>query len=222
MLDVAQIISRDQSNAEKGSGCYYRSGGYPCRSATGLSFIAVNVDSRYNGKLSSMWVNYGENAVVGVFLPTMPWGAIPSLLTSGNGFDPYVSAKRASASDPCSSASYFNCERVQRIQKSAFYAESYGWQKYLEYLAGLPNNLSDAELYSRNTAFIADTVTQMANIYNNELLPSASAKLSVNSNPELNVPVYIDGAYIGNTPLLVELESGLHTVGVSPEVTRNE
>lgn len=45
-------------------------------------------------------------------------------------------------------------------------------------------------------------------------------KLTVNSNPELNVPVYIDDQFIGNTPIVAELPSGTHTVRVEEEVTR--
>lgn len=45
-------------------------------------------------------------------------------------------------------------------------------------------------------------------------------KLTVNSSPELNVPVYVDDQFIGNTPLIVELPSGTHAVRVEQEITR--
>jgi hypothetical protein len=45
-------------------------------------------------------------------------------------------------------------------------------------------------------------------------------RLTVNSSPELNVPVYVDDAFVGNTPIIVELDPGTHTVRVDEEVTR--
>ena len=45
-------------------------------------------------------------------------------------------------------------------------------------------------------------------------------KLTINSSPELNVPVYIDNNFVGNTPLIAEVSSGTHTVRVEQEVTR--
>lgn len=45
-------------------------------------------------------------------------------------------------------------------------------------------------------------------------------KLTVQSSPELNVPVYVNDQFIGNTPIIMELPSGTHTVRVEEEVTR--
>jgi len=45
-------------------------------------------------------------------------------------------------------------------------------------------------------------------------------KLTVTSSPELNVPVYVDNQFLGNTPIVIELPSGTHTVRVEEEVTR--
>jgi hypothetical protein len=45
-------------------------------------------------------------------------------------------------------------------------------------------------------------------------------KVTVISSPELGVPVYIDGSFIGNTPIIVSIPSGTHTVRVESEVTR--
>lgn len=48
----------------------------------------------------------------------------------------------------------------------------------------------------------------------------ANPKITVNSSPELNVPVYIDNQLAGNTPMTVELQSGTHTVRVDEVVQR--
>lgn len=45
-------------------------------------------------------------------------------------------------------------------------------------------------------------------------------KITIQSNPELNVPVYVDDVFMGNTPIQVQVPSGQHTVRVEPEVTR--
>jgi len=49
---------------------------------------------------------------------------------------------------------------------------------------------------------------------------SGNPWVTVNSSPELNVPVYVDGQFIGNTPIAVSIPSGTHTVRVESEVTR--
>lgn len=45
-------------------------------------------------------------------------------------------------------------------------------------------------------------------------------KLTIASSPELNVPVYVDEKFVGNTPIAMELPSGTHTVRVEDEVVR--
>jgi hypothetical protein len=45
-------------------------------------------------------------------------------------------------------------------------------------------------------------------------------KLTVQSSPELGVPVYVDEQFVGNTPITVLLSKGTHTVRVEQEVTR--
>lgn len=42
--------------------------------------------------------------------------------------------------------------------------------------------------------------------------------LTVQSNPELNVRVYVDGVLVGNTPIQVGMSEGTHTVRVEEEV----
>jgi len=169
-LDMIQKVSRDQNNAEKGTGCYYRSNSYPCRSPTRLTTCAVNVDPRYEGKLTTWWVNFGENAVVGVFLPIMPYASTPSIFTSGNGMAQYVLAKRNWCSANCSSTSYYEAERVRHIQKYSFFAEKWGWSEYKKYLNELPDGLTDQEVWDSNTAFVQRVVDMMTDMYINENL----------------------------------------------------
>jgi hypothetical protein len=45
-------------------------------------------------------------------------------------------------------------------------------------------------------------------------------KLTIRANPEINVPVYVDEVFVGNTPVTVTLEPGTHTVRVESEVVR--
>jgi hypothetical protein len=45
-------------------------------------------------------------------------------------------------------------------------------------------------------------------------------KLTIRANPEINVPVYVDEVFVGNTPVTVTLEPGTHTVRVEREVVR--
>lgn len=50
-----------------------------------------------------------------------------------------------------------------------------------------------------------------------EVLP----KLTVRSDPELNVPVYVDNIFMGNTPIVIEFQTpGTYTIRVDSEVTR--
>jgi len=46
--------------------------------------------------------------------------------------------------------------------------------------------------------------------------PPTLYRLTVRSDPEINIPVEIDGESVGNTPLTVEVSSGTYTVTVTP------
>lgn len=51
-------------------------------------------------------------------------------------------------------------------------------------------------------------------------LPPTNPTLTVNSSPEINTPVYVDGVFVGTTPVSVQIASGTHIVHVESEVTR--
>lgn len=59
-----------------------------------------------------------------------------------------------------------------------------------------------------------------ATSYIGPIVVPTNPKITVNSSPELNVPVYIDNQLAGNTPMTVELQSGTHTVRVDEGVQR--
>ena len=77
--------------------------------------------------------------------------------------------------------------------------------------AGPPTGQYVAEVYGDEVAY-GDAYIGPGN------LPPST--LSINTSPELNVPVYIDGSFIGNTPIAVSIQGGTHTVRVESEVTR--
>lgn len=56
---------------------------------------------------------------------------------------------------------------------------------------------------------------RIADAYIGPVMP----RLTINSSPELNVSVYIDTQFVGNTPVIVEAE-GSHSVRVDAEVER--
>ena len=60
----------------------------------------------------------------------------------------------------------------------------------------------------------------IADSYIGPIVVPTNPKLTVNSSPELNVPVYVDDQLVGSTPIIVELLSGTHTVRVEKEVQR--
>lgn len=60
----------------------------------------------------------------------------------------------------------------------------------------------------------------IADAYIGPIVTPSLPKITVNSSPELNVPVYVDDQFIGSTPIIVELNAGTHTVRVETEVTR--
>lgn len=75
-----------------------------------------------------------------------------------------------------------------------------------------PTGLYTAEVYADNVIFAQEYIGTGVVI-----IPP---KLTVNSSPELNVPVYVDGSFVGNTPITIEVPAGTHTVRVESEVTR--
>jgi len=170
--------ARDQNNALDQNNCYnmnYYPGDFRLvgNLYTQTSFAGVNITTRYDGKLGSIWTNYGRNCVIGIFMPLMIFGDIPPILIDGIGFNTYVNQKRISAQSGAGCSNYwYKPERVREIQQYSFYAENWGWQQYLNYIANLPDGFTDQELWDSNSQFNLNTVTAMANIYINEELPT--------------------------------------------------
>jgi len=169
--------ARDQHYALEQDNCYnmnYYPGDFRLvgNLYTQTSFAGVNITTRYDGKLGSIWTNYGRNCVIGIFMPLMIFGDIPPILIDGIGFNTYVNQKRISAQSGAGCSNYwYKPERVREIQQYSFYAEDWGWQQYLNYLVNLPDGFTDQELWDSNSQFNLNTATAMANIYINEELP---------------------------------------------------
>ena len=74
----------------------------------------------------------------------------------------------------------------------------------------IPPGAYTAEVYMDEIVF--------SDAYVGPIVAPPKPKLTVNSSPELNVPVYVDDQLAGNTPLMVELVTGTHTVRVEQQI----
>jgi hypothetical protein len=170
--DVVQEISRDQYDREKTNNNCYSYSDCISRDITRANMVAVSGNNSYDGRLNIMWLNFGENSQIGLFLPLMPGvidssSDIPSIFRDGNGLGALVEVKRNYARDGCGPAQW-NGTRVREIHNYSLYAESYTFKKYDELLDTIPSGLSYSELKTLLKNYMNDSITFATNIYISE------------------------------------------------------
>jgi hypothetical protein len=164
--DVIQKVTRYVQNKEQGTASFSVSGEIP-NDSTQSSFVAVSGIDEYDGKLSCFWGEYGNNPIVGLYIPSIVFAGSPPS-SSQNLYDK-VSAKKSYA---LNGTSRFLPERVREVKTYAFAAEDYIFQKYENMLSAMPSGLSDTELASRLKAYVSDAVSYAVNIYTSGVMRS--------------------------------------------------
>jgi hypothetical protein len=109
----------------------------------------------------------------------------------------------------CPAGSYklaWNSQSVRLLERYEI-----GGNKWVQYYTynGFPDPYAPTAWYDRLISIYA-TYTPLAVITHN---------ITINSSPITGIPVTMDGATIGNTPITVTVEEGSHTFAVPSEVT---
>lgn len=160
--DVAQEVSRYVQDKEEGTSSFSINGEV-CNPSTVSAMVAVSGDARYNGSLNTMWCEYGQVPMIGVFVPTfVACGQPPTILDD---MVEYTSEKRAYATGGTSA---YNPTRVAQIQEYAFAAEDYTFEQYDRLMNQIPLGLSQDDLLSTLDAFTDLTVSVAVDMYVNE------------------------------------------------------
>ncbi len=161
--DVAQEVSRCVRDKEEGS-TDFRINGEICNDYTVAAMVALSGDSRYEGKLNTMWCEYGCVPIVGVFFPSMVAAGNPPSILNTMASSTQIKLEYAEGSMD----SYYNPSRVQEIQEYAFAAEDYAASEYDELMDLLPDDLPDNEINRIVSEFVDLTVKVTADMYINE------------------------------------------------------
>lgn len=159
--DVMQGASRYVRNKELGSSCFSIDG-EACNPNTVSAMVAVSGDARYDGKLNIMWGAYGYTPLVSVFVPSMAFaGAIPD---STNDLWSYTDDKYESA-QVLSETISLDPNRVREVQKYSFFAEEYTINEYEKLISSVPISLTDFQIQTTLTEFIARTDDYAAEVF---------------------------------------------------------
>lgn len=151
--DVMQNASRNVRDKELGSSSFSIDGEV-CNTGTVATMVAVSGDARYDGKLNVMWGAYGLTSLVGVFVPSMvAAGETPDSVAS---LWSYTSQKYTSAQVQ-ETPVLLDPSRVREIQDYAFFAEEYTISEYDRLMTSVPSGLSDYQIRTTLSEFIART-----------------------------------------------------------------
>jgi hypothetical protein len=159
--DVMQNASRNVRDKELGSSSFSIDGEV-CNTGTVAAMVAVSGDARYDGKLNVMWGAYGLTSLVGVFVPSMvAAGETPDSVAS---LWSYTSQKYTSAQVQ-ESPVLLDPSRVREIQDYAFFAEEYTIGEYDRLMTSVPSGLSDYQIQTTLSEFIARTDDYAAEVF---------------------------------------------------------
>lgn len=195
--DVTQRVTRYVHNREQGTASFSVSGEIP-NDSTQSSFVAVSGIGKYDGKLSCFWGEYGNNPIVGLYVPSIVFAGSPPS-SSQNLYDK-VFTKRSYA---LNGTSHFLPERVREVQSYAFAAEEYTFQKYENLLSTIPAGLSDTELASRLKTYVSDAVGYAVNIY------TLGAVKSGDFNGDSTVDIYDAQMLANHFNMRTEIQLGI-------------
>jgi len=159
--DVMQGASRYVRNKELGSSCFSIDG-EACNPNTVSAMVAVSGDARYDGKLNIMWGAYGYTPLVSVFVPSIAFaGAVPD---STRNLWSYTDEKYESA-QVLSGTISLDPNRVREVQKYSFFAEEYTINEYEKLMSSVPIGLTDSQIQTTLTEFIARTDDYAAEVF---------------------------------------------------------
>lgn len=116
---------------------------------TSSSMVAVSGDQRYEGKLNCFWGEYGNPAIIGLYLPTIPYSAqTPENLRS------YI---ENTVKPSTQTNGLYIPEKVRETQEKAFTAEAYTYNQY-EWLlyTTIPIGLSNEQLKTNLATYTAE------------------------------------------------------------------
>jgi hypothetical protein len=157
--DVIQDVSRYVRDKELGSSSFSIVG-EACNENTVSAMVALSGDLRYDGKLNVMWGAYGYTPLVSVFVPSMAFaGDVPDSVSDlwSHTADKYESALVDDEE--------LEPSRVREIQQYAFFAEDYSIEEYYRLMSSAPTDLSESELQSTLSEFIARTDDYAAEVF---------------------------------------------------------
>jgi hypothetical protein len=161
--DVAQEVSRCVRDKEEGS-IDFRINGEVCNDNTVAAMVALSGDSRYDGKLNTMWCEYGCVPIIGVFFPSMVAAGNPPSILNTITSSTQVKLDYAEGSMD----NYYNPSRVREIQEYSFAAEDYVASEYDELMDLIPDDLPENEIDRVLSEFVDITVRVTADMYINE------------------------------------------------------
>jgi Na+-transporting methylmalonyl-CoA/oxaloacetate decarboxylase gamma subunit len=116
--------------------------------------VAVSGNVAYDGKLNCFWGEYGNNPMVGLFVPTIVFAGTPPPQTQN--LSSITLENRAYARHGAMS---YLPERVREIQSYLFPAEDYTFAEYENLISSIPDGLNDSELGSILNNYIVDSVS---------------------------------------------------------------
>ncbi len=161
--DVAQEVSRCVRDKEEGS-ADFRINGEICNDNSVAAMVALSGDPRYEGKLNSIWCEYGCVPMVGVFFPSMVAAGNPPSILNTIALSTQVKLEYAEGSMD----NYYNPFRVREIQEYAFAAEEHVASEYDDLMDLLPDDLPGNEIDRVISEFVDLTVRVTADMYINE------------------------------------------------------
>jgi hypothetical protein len=157
--DVIQNVTRYIHDKEQGTKSFSVSGEIP-NDSTQASFVAVSGISKYDGRLSCFWGEYGNNPVVGLYIPSIVFAGSPP--SESQQLYNVVAGKKSYA---LNGTSYYLPERVREVQSCAFAAEDYTFRKYDTLLSTVPDDLNDSALALMLSSYVSDAVNYAFNSY---------------------------------------------------------
>jgi hypothetical protein len=165
--DIIQNVTRYVHDKEQGTKSFSVSGEIP-NDSTQASFVAVSGISRYDGRLSCFWGEYGNNPIVGLYIPSIVFAGNPP--SESQTLYSIVAGKKSYAMN---GTGYYLPERVRGIQSYTFAVEDWSFGSYEALLSTLPDGLSDAELASKLRDFISNAIEYAVNTYTTGATKSA-------------------------------------------------
>lgn len=158
--DVVKTVVRYIHNKEDGSAPFSinEQGKWEIvNDGTSSSMVAISGNQQYEGKLNALWGTYGNPAIIGLYLPMLPYAdKTPDSLRSYVEYTVKPYTLTGGLYDPI---------KVMEMQTRAFEAEDYTFNKYETLLSTIGLGLTDTQLQNTLNSFVADSQANAVNIY---------------------------------------------------------